>query len=176
MVDPPKHTNIIGSRWTYQLKRDTIRVISCYKACLVAQGFMQTYWIDYDKTFCPVTKSMSTHVFLALAAIHSWEVHQINIENMYLNMELTEKVYMAQLPSFAKEGQEGKVCRLHKALYSLKQGRYLHVCEAFAKFGHTCCQVKQCVFYKGTQCGIIIVVVMVDNLTLVSNCPSLLLG
>jgi len=150
-------------------------MIVCYKARLVAQGSTQTYMIDYNETFTPVTKFASTCVVLALAAIHNWEVHQIDVKNVYLNAELTEKVYMAQLPSLSKAGQEGKVCRLHKALYGLKQGGscwYLCVCEAFTKFGYMCCPVEQCVFYKRTECTIIIVVIAVDDLTLASNCPS----
>ena len=121
-------------RWTYRLKRDANGTITCYKAHLVAQGFTQTYGIDYDETFAPVTKFTSTCVVLALAAIHNWEVHQINVKNAYLNAELTKKVYMAQPPSFAKVGQEGRVCRLHKALYGLKQGGrcwYLRICKVF---------------------------------------------
>ena len=46
IVDTPMDTNIIGSKWMYWLKRDTNGVIASYKACLVAQGFMQTYGID----------------------------------------------------------------------------------------------------------------------------------
>ena len=150
-----------------------------YKACLIAQGFMQTYGIDYDETFTPVAKFASTCIVLALAAIHNWEVHQIDVKNAYLNAELTKKVYMAQPPIFAKAGQEGRVCRLHKALYSLKQGGrcwYLRICEVFAKFGYTHCPVDQCMFYKRAERAIIIIVIAVDGLTLASNCSSLLLG
>ena len=39
-----------------------------------------------------------------------------------------------------------------------------------------CCQVKHCTFYKGTESGIIIVVIAMDDLTLASNSPSLLLS
>ena len=146
---------------------------------LVAQGFTQTYRINYDESFTPVSKFASTHVVLAPAATHNWEVHQVDIKNAYLNVELTEKVYMAQPPGFVKARHKGKVCRLYKALYSLKQGSrcwYLCICEAFSKFGYTCCQVEQCVFYKGKKCGVIILVIVVDDLTSASNCSSLLLG
>ena len=74
---------------------------------------------------------------LALATIHDWDVHQVDVKNAYLNVELTETVYMAQLLGFAQAGGEEKVCRLFKALYGLKQGGhcwYLRLCKAFAKF------------------------------------------
>jgi len=39
-----------------------------------------------------------------------------------------------------------------------------------------CCQVEHCRFYKGTKSGIIIVIIAMDDLTLASNSPSLLLS
>lgn len=38
-----------------------------YKARLVANGFTQTYEIDYQKTFAPVTKINSSRVILSIA-------------------------------------------------------------------------------------------------------------
>jgi len=61
-------------------------------------------------------------VVLALAALHNWEVHQVDIKNMYLNAELTETMYMAQPPGFVQAGEGDKVCKFFKALYGLKQG------------------------------------------------------
>src|SRR5882724_8413994 len=48
LVNAPMGTNIIGSRWTYHLKRDARRAIACYKARLVVQGFTQTHGINYN--------------------------------------------------------------------------------------------------------------------------------
>ena len=150
--------------------------IAHYKACLVAQEFTQTHGIDYNDTFAPVTKFVSICIVLALVSIHNWEVHQVDVKNAYLNMELTETVYMVQPPGFVKTGHGSKVCKLVKALYGLKQGGrcwYLCSCKALAKFGYTCCQVEHCTFHKGMESGIIIVIIDVDDLTLASNSPSL---
>jgi len=38
------------------------------------------------------------------------------------------------------------------------------------------CPVKHCMFYKGTEHGIIVVIITMDDLTLASNSSSLLLG
>jgi len=106
----------------YHLKRDARRAIARYKARLVAQGFTQTQGINYNNMFSPVAKFTSMRVMLALAAIHNWEVHQMDVKNAYLNAELTETIYMAQPPGFTQAGDTDKVCRLFKALYGLKQG------------------------------------------------------
>jgi len=179
IMDAPPDTNIVGSRWTYSLKRDASGAITHYNARLIAQGFTQTLRVDYNDTFVPVAKFTSTQVMLALTAINNWEVHQVDVKNAYLNTTLTEDIYMVQPPSFVESSTCGKVCKLLKALYGLKQGGrcwYLHICEVFAKFGYTRCMVEHCAFYKKMGEAIIIVVMAMDDLTLASNSPSLLLG
>ena len=109
LVNTPLGINIVGSRWTYWLKCDTSRAITCYKACLVAQGFTQAAGINYDATFAPVAKFTSNCVVLALAAHNDWEVHQVDVKNAYLNARLTEMIYMRQPPGFMPPGNEGQV-------------------------------------------------------------------
>jgi len=106
----------------YHLKRDARGAIAHYKAHLVVQGSPKLKAIDYNDTFSPMVKFTSMHIVLALAAIHNWEVHQMDIKNAYLNVELTKTIYMAQPPSFSQACDTDKVCRLFKALYGLKQG------------------------------------------------------
>jgi len=80
-----------------------------YKARLVAQGFTQSFSMDYDETYTPVAKFASTHIILTLAAQNNWEVEQVDVKNAYLNTELTETIYMAQPPGFALPGRENHV-------------------------------------------------------------------
>jgi len=71
-MDAPPDTNIVRSRWTYRLKRDTSGAIAHYKARLVVQGFTQTLSVDYNDTFAPIANFASTHLVLALAAVNNW--------------------------------------------------------------------------------------------------------
>jgi len=64
LVKAPVGINVVGSRWTYRLKRDTHGAIAHYKARLVAQGFTQTHGIDDNDTFAPVAKFASTRGYL----------------------------------------------------------------------------------------------------------------
>lgn len=41
--------------------------VNCYKACLVAKGYTQTYEIDYRETFALVAKLNSIQVLLFVA-------------------------------------------------------------------------------------------------------------
>jgi len=58
---------------------------------------------------------------LALAAQEGWRVHHMDVKSAFLNGDLKEEVYVHQPPGFAIPGKEGKVLRLHKALYGLRQ-------------------------------------------------------
>jgi len=172
LVDAPPGTNIVGSRWTYQLKCNTNGNIIRYKAHLVMQGFTQAAGVDYDATFAPVVRFKSNQVVLAIAVHNDWEIHQIDVKNTYLNAELTKMIYMKQLPGFAPPGSEGQVCRLFKALYGLKQaGRWYHqISEAFSKFLYMWCTSEHCMFYKHINGQTVIVVIAIDDLTLASSC------
>ena len=68
-----------------------------------------------------MAKFISTCIVLALATHNDWEVHQVDIKNVYLNAKLTEMIYMRQPPGFMTPGNEGQVYCLFKALYGLKQ-------------------------------------------------------
>jgi len=87
----------------------------------VAQGFTQTYGIEYDETFAPVAKLNSIRVLLSLAANLDWELHQLDVKNAFLNGNLDEGVYMKIPPGFESEEEQGRVCKLKKSLYGLKQ-------------------------------------------------------
>jgi hypothetical protein len=60
-------------------------------------------------------------VLLSLAASNGLLIHQMDIKMTFLNGELEEEIYMDQPDGFIAKGQEGKVCKLLKSLYDLKQ-------------------------------------------------------
>jgi len=89
LVDAPPGVNIVGNRWTYWLKCNANSEIVHYKACLVAQGFTQAARVNYNATFEMVARFESNQVVWAITAHNNWEIHQIDIKNSYLNVELT---------------------------------------------------------------------------------------
>jgi hypothetical protein len=64
---------------------------------------------------------MESVLLLALSAQEDWHVHHMDIKSAFLNGDLKEEVYVHQPPGFAIPGKEGKVLRLRKALYGLRQ-------------------------------------------------------
>ena len=60
-------------------------------------------------------------IIFALATLHGWYMTSVNVCMAYLYGKLDEEIYMRQPEGFIARGQESKVIRLHRALYSLKQ-------------------------------------------------------
>jgi hypothetical protein len=105
----------------FKLKRDEAGAIVKHKARLVARGFVQQEGIDFDYTFTPVARMESVRLLFALAAQEGWRVHHMDVKSAFLNGNLKEEVYVHQPSGFAIPGKEGKVLRLRKALYGLRQ-------------------------------------------------------
>jgi hypothetical protein len=102
----------------FKLKRDEAGAIVKHKARLVARGFVQREGIDFDDTFAPVARMESVRLLFALAVQEGWRVHHMNVKSAFLNGDLKEEVYVHQPSGFAIPG---KVLRLRKALYGLRQ-------------------------------------------------------
>jgi hypothetical protein len=172
LIERPADTNVVGSRWVLHTKTDADgTMITKRKARLVAQGFTQTYGLDYAETFAPTARPASTRSLLALAAKMDWEIQQIDVRGAYLNGELNEDVYMAQPPFFAVPGKEHLVCKLHKALYGLKQvGRQWHekLSSVLLSMGFAKCAADHAVFYRSKGTELFFIPTHVDDLTLIS--------
>lgn len=77
--------------------------------------------MNYFETFSPVIKPTTIRVILSLAAMNKWKIRQIDVNNTFLNGELTEEVSMDQPARFIDAQNSDYVCKLHKSLYGLKQ-------------------------------------------------------
>lgn len=91
--------------------------MECYKACLVAKSFSETYVIDYLETFTSMEKMNTVQIILAITMTREWQLHQLDVKNVLLNKNL-EEVYMCMHLGYEKTE---KYYKLRKALYSLKQ-------------------------------------------------------
>ena len=172
LVRLPTGKKVIGCRWMFTMKVNPNGSIAWLKAHLVAKGYAQTYGVDYFDTFSPVAKLTSIRLFISLATTHGWDLHQLDIKKVFLHGDLAEKVYMEQPPRFVAQGEIGRVCRIRKSLYGLKQsprawfGKFSKVIE---KFGMQKRKSDHSVFYRNSQAGIILLVVYVDDIIITMN-------
>ena len=74
---------------------------------------------DYTETFSPVVRLETLRAILALAVQKDLHIRQLDVKGAYLNGTLKEEVYMRQPEGY--EDNTGRVCRLVKTLYGLKQ-------------------------------------------------------
>ena len=121
LIDPPEGIKTIGCKWVFKKKTDMDGKVHTYKARLVAKGFKQTHGIDYDETFSPVAMLKSIRILIFIAAYHDYEIWQMDVKTAFLNGNLLEDVYMTQPEGFVQPKNSGKVCKLQRSIYGLKQ-------------------------------------------------------
>ncbi|KAG8503841.1 hypothetical protein CXB51_001949 [Gossypium anomalum] len=112
----------IGCKWLFKVKTNLDGSIARRKARLVAKGFSQVPGCDFKETFSPVVKPATIRTILSIAVTNSWSLRQVDVNNAFLNGDLTDEVFMQQPPGFVQSGPSGEklVCCLKKALYGLR--------------------------------------------------------
>ena len=174
LVSLPAGKSTVGCRWVYAVKIGPDGQVDRLKARLVAKGYTQIFGLDYSDTFAPVAKIASVRLFLSMAAVRHWPLHQLDIKNAFLHGDLEEEVYMEQPPGFVAQGESSSlVCRLRRSLYGLKQsprawfGKFSIVIQ---EFGMTRSGADHSVFYRHfapSRC--IYLVVYVDDIVITGN-------
>ncbi|GAU27876.1 hypothetical protein TSUD_159700 [Trifolium subterraneum] len=173
LVPLPPGKSLVGCRWVYTVKVGPDGKIDRFKARLVAKGYTQIFGLDYSDTFSPVAKMASVRLFLSIAAIQHWSLHQLDIKNAFLHGDLEEEVYMEQPPGFVAQGESSNmVCRLHRSLYGLKQsprawfGRFSTIVQ---QFGMIRSEADHSVFYRHSVQGCIYLIVYVDDIVITGS-------
>jgi hypothetical protein len=92
-----------------------------FKARFVARGFTQKEGIDYEDTFTPVARYTSIRTIISLAYVLGWKLHQMDVKTTFLNGKIEQEVFVEQPDGFVLHNKGTHVCKLRKALYSLKQ-------------------------------------------------------
>ena len=115
----------------------------------------------------------TVHVVLENAAHQDWEIEHIDIKSAYLNALLKETIYMRPPRGVLKPGQEGKILRLLKGLYGLKQagrGWYMEMLKVLMKdMGFKRSAIDHSVFYRRTAEEHTIIAVAMDDMAITSK-------
>ena len=144
-----KGHSLIRPMWRLQEKLDEHGKIHKLKARLVARGDMQLCGEDYGLVHAPVVTSKIINLFSAVAIHKGWTLKHIDFATAFLNSDLEEEIYMH--PPSGMNIEPGKVLRLRKSLYGLKQsGRNWYQClsKYLVEIGFKKLQSDRCVFVR----------------------------
>lgn len=164
LVELPPDRKPIRTMWVFKRKRAENGTVVRHKARLVAKGCSQQFGIDYSETYSPVVRYGSIRLLIALAAQRGLEIDQMDAVTAYLQGTLDEEIYTFQPEGF--DDGSGRVCKLYKAMYGLKQsGRKWNQCldAALKSFGLNRSEEDPCVYYNG-NCTLIIAIYVDDFL------------
>lgn len=173
ITEIPKDRKLIGWKWVFTKKdTNTEGGKPIYKARLVAQGFSQTYGIDFFETYSPVANLTSVLLNITIAVAKNYKLKYIDVKGAYLMAKLDEEIFMKLPPGIMEDkDSHGKCLRLKKSLYGLKQsGRNwnLRLKEWFRKHECRTCKTDTCIFKKKTETGDdITIIVYVDDLFII---------
>ena len=120
---PPGRT-AISCKWVYKVKQNPDSTVSRFKARLVARGFTQIEGLDYEETFAPTARFVTTRMIFSLACGLHWPLEQVDVDTAFLNAFVKEEIYMEQPPGFVSDSQPDHVCRLIRSIYGLKQSPF----------------------------------------------------
>lgn len=97
---------VIDSKWVYKIK---------YKPC-----GQVGYLLPFHETFASVSKLVTVQCVLAVASKRKWIIHQMDVNNAFLQGDLDKEVYKKIPQGFVKT-YEDCVCKLQKSIYGLRQ-------------------------------------------------------
>ena len=167
--------NVVGNKFVFKLKYHPDDTVYRYKAQLVAEGFHHNPSVDFSET-CPVVKPITIRVMLSLVVRNSWDIQQLDVNNAFLNGVLHETVYMSQLEGFTDPLRPSHVCKLHKALYNLKQAPrawFEQLQGALLHWDFDNSKADSSFFINQQGATFLYVLVYVDDILVIGSCPSL---
>ena len=102
----------------------------------------------------------------------------MDVRTAFLNGTLDEEIYMNQPDGFVEKGNEGKVCKLNRSIYGLKQASrqwYILFDNAITSYGFSMTEGDRCIYFKIVGDKFILLSLYVDDILISSNDKSMLL-
>ena len=167
----PAGVKPIPLKWVFKVKTDAAGLTQRFKARLVAKGFHQREGVDFDEVYAPVSKYATLRALLALVAARDLELHQLDIKTAFLNGHLEEEVWVQQPPGFPMAASSHS-CRLHRALYGLKQSpRAWHkrLSDELAVLGYIPSQADPGLFVQRNKQSSTFVLIYVDDILIAAD-------
>lgn len=163
----------VGSKWVFKIKLKADGSVARYKGRVMAKGYSQIPGVDYDDTFSPVVKLTTLRLFVALAAVHDFELEQLDVKTTFLYGKLQEDIYMEVPEGVPIPADISRpVCHLKKTIYGLKQSPrawYSRIDAYLQALGYVSIHADSNVYIKREGTNFVAVAVYVDDIIVMSN-------
>ena len=119
----------------------------------------------------------SVRIVLAIAAYFDYEIWQMDAKTAFLHGNLTEDVHMIQPEGFVDPTSAGKVCKLKRSIYGLRQASQswsIRFDEVITGLGFIKSEEDACLFKKLSGSSIVFLILYVDDILLIGNDVSML--
>lgn len=153
------------------------RNVHIHKDRLVAKGYGQVQGIDYDKTYSSVAMVKLVRIILAIVAYFDYEIWHMDVKTAFLHGNLEEDVYMIKPEEFVNPTNAGKICKLKRSIYGLRQAAEswnILFDEVIVDFGFIKNEEYYCLYYKSSRSFIVFLILYVDGILLIRNDVSML--
>jgi len=177
LLPRPAGANVVTGKWVFKHKFHADGSFERYKARWVLRGFTQRPGVDFAETFSPVVKPATVRTVLSLAVSRSWPIHQLDVNNAFLQGHLSETVYCAQPSGFEDFAHPNYVCRLNRSLYGLKQAPrawFSRFASHLLQLGFTEAKSDTSLFVYHHGADVAYLLLYVDDIVLTASSPALL--
>ncbi|GJZ04001.1 retrotransposon protein, putative, ty1-copia subclass [Tanacetum coccineum] len=172
LVNLPPNGKTIESKWIFKKTTNMDGIVHTYKARFVAKGFTQTYEVDFEDTFSPVTNIRAIRILIAIAAFYDHEIWKMDVKTAFLNGYLDEDIYMVQPEGFVDPNHPKKVYKLQRSIYGLKPASRSWnkiFDEEIKKFGFAENLDEPCVYQKASRSNVTFLILYVDDIIIMGN-------
>ncbi|UYV65269.1 hypothetical protein LAZ67_3003763, partial [Cordylochernes scorpioides] len=174
LSDLPLDKRPISSRWVFKIKTNSKGDVERFKARLVARGFSQKRNVDFFETYSPVINFSVIRMIFALTINKNWYNRHLDVDNAYLYGELNEEIYMSPPDGSNDEKCEGKVLKLNRPIYGLRQSGLEWYCtldKALEDIGFRRLAACNCLYTFEDKA---VIAVYVDDLALFAESEDIL--
>ena len=168
IVDRPAGCPVVSSTWAFKIKRYPDGSLRKLKARFCARGYEQTEGVDYFETFAPVVEWATVRFLLIMSLILGLHSVQVDYVAAFVQSDIDTEVYVEMPRGFS---EPGKVLKLKKSLYGLKQSprnHYQNLKSKLESLGFTTSDADPCLFTSDK----VIALVYVDDTLFYARDPK----
>ena len=169
-VNRPINKTVLTGRWVYKAKVKKDGSIERRKGRYCAKGYTQKPGEDFNDHYAAVARLESLRNHLSISVKRNYTRGQLDVKSAILYGDIDGETYLE-----LSEGhrQQGKVSRLNKAIYGLKQSarlRYIHLTKALKNMNLTVIDFAPCILVsKDLYCCIYVDDILITGKSILVN-------